>query len=275
MEIANRIRRLRDTMPSTTTGERTELRMPWWVNVFTNAGRPIVAILVMVMCAPGEHHLAVLAGWNYWLAWGMPGCLVAYAGIAAVVATKRPRGSYGKKSANVGAVVALLLAMAAQPVSHLFVTKHWASVPPPVALVIAVSCIPPLVLGHLLHLAATPVHVPDAGTVRGTEQDATAGDTEVAPVPETSAVPAPKVPKMPRTRVPVSGTGTETERYLDGVARYQASVDAGSPMSQRELASAMGMTGRKLAAKIIADVEGGNHSGTHGSVPETTGTTDA
>lgn len=274
MEIANRIRRLRDTVRRTTTGERTELRMPWWVNVFTNAGRPIVAILVMVMCAPGEHHLAVLAGWNYWLAWGMPGCLVAYAGIAAVVATKRPRGSYGKKSANVGAVVALLLAMAAQPVSHLFVTRHWASVPPPVALVIAVSCIPPLVLGHLLHLAATPA--PGAGA--GTTNDAEKG---TAPVPatetitETSAVPAPKVPKMPRTRVPVSGTGTETERYLDGVARYQASVDAGSPMSQRELASAMGMTGRKLAAKIIADVEGGNHSGTHGSVPETTGTTDA
>nr|WP_237514956.1 helix-turn-helix domain-containing protein [Streptomyces sp. SID4945] len=47
--------------------------------------------------------------------------------------------------------------MAAQPVSHLFVTGHWSATPhAPAWLVIAVSAVPPLVLGHLLHLAATP-----------------------------------------------------------------------------------------------------------------------
>jgi hypothetical protein len=111
----------------------------------------------MAMCAPGEHHLGELAGWSSRLAWGMAAVLAAYAGIAAVVATRRPKGAPGKASAVAGAIIALIAAMAAQPVSHLFVTG-WLSATPrsPWILVIAVSCVPPLVLGHLLHLAAAP-----------------------------------------------------------------------------------------------------------------------
>jgi hypothetical protein len=132
--------------------------VPWWVRWFTNAGRPIVAVVVLIMCAPGEHHLAVLAGWDGRLAWGMAAVLAAYAGIAASVASNRPAGSPGKVSAVVGACVSLGAAMAAQPVSHAFVTGHLSSSPrTPLWLVIVVSCVPPLVFGHLLHLAATPV----------------------------------------------------------------------------------------------------------------------
>jgi len=133
-------------------------RVPWWVRWFTNAGRPIVAVVVLVMCAPGEHHLAVLAGWDGRLAWGMAAVLAAYAGIAASVASNRPADSPGKTSAVVGAFVSLGAAMAAQPVSHMFVTG-WLSATPraPWQLVVVVSCVPPLVFGHLLHLAATPL----------------------------------------------------------------------------------------------------------------------
>ncbi|UJV43821.1 MerR family transcriptional regulator [Streptomyces sp. AMCC400023] len=133
-------------------------RVPWWVRWFTNAGRPVVAVVVLIMCAPGEHHLAVLAGWDDRLAWGMAAVLAAYAGIAASVASNRPAGAPGKASAVVGAVVSLGAAMAAQPVSHAFVTGHLSSSPrTPLWLVIVVSCVPPLVFGHLLHLAATPL----------------------------------------------------------------------------------------------------------------------
>lgn len=133
-------------------------RVPWWVRWFTNAGRPVVAVVVLIMCAPGEHHLATLAGWDGRLAWGMAAVLAAYAGIAASVASNRPAGSPGKVSAVVGAFVSLGAAMAAQPVSHLFVTGWFSADPrPPAALVVVVSCVPPLVFGHLLHLAATPV----------------------------------------------------------------------------------------------------------------------
>lgn len=132
--------------------------VPWWVRWFTNAGRPTVAVVVLIMCAPGEHHLAVLAGWDARLAWGMAAVLAAYAGIAASVASNRPAKSPGKVSAVIGAFVSLGAAMAAQPVSHLFVTGWFSADPrPPAALVVVVSCVPPLVFGHLLHLAATPV----------------------------------------------------------------------------------------------------------------------
>ncbi|WP_407553098.1 hypothetical protein QOM21_23955 [Streptomyces sp. Pv4-95] len=165
-------------------------RIPWWATLFTDAGRPIVAILVMVMCAPGEHHLGVLAGWDTRLAWGMASVLAAYAGIAAVVASRRPAGAPGKTSAVVGAWLALGAAMAAQPVSHLFVTGHWSATPhAPAWLVITVSCVPPLVLGHLLHLAATPVVTPSASV----DTPSSAPVVERVEVPE----PVPAAPPMP------------------------------------------------------------------------------
>lgn len=158
--MITRLQRLRDRLASRSgrPSQSASHRVPWWVRWFTNAGRPVVAIVVLVMCAPGEHHLAVLAGWDGRLAWGMAAVLAAYAGIAASVASNRPAKSPGKISAVVGAFVSLGAAMAAQPVSHLFVTGWFSADPrPPAALVVVVSCVPPLVFGHLLHLAATPV----------------------------------------------------------------------------------------------------------------------
>jgi hypothetical protein len=119
----------------------------------------------------------------------MAAVLAAYAGIAASVASNRPKGSPGKRSAVAGAVISLGAAMAAQPVSHAFVTGHLSSSPrTPLWLVIVVSCVPPLVFGHLLHLAATPVQraveTPTAATV-----PPTAAPAPVAPAWE-HAVPA-------------------------------------------------------------------------------------
>jgi hypothetical protein len=160
---------------------------PRWVSLLTDVGRPVVAAWVMIMCAPGEHHLGKLAGWNDTLAWGMAGVLAAYAGIAAAVASKRPKGAPGKTSAVLGAWLSLATAMSAQPVSHMFVTGHWTAEPrPPVWLVVAVSCIPPLVLGHLLHLAATPVRVAVQTPVTAPEATVTAPVIPAAePVHET------------------------------------------------------------------------------------------
>lgn len=132
--------------------------VPWWVPIFTDVGRPLAAVVVLVLCAPGEKHLAELVGWHGWLSWGWAGLLSLYAGISAVVATVRPRGTRGKSTAVLGAILSLLLAMAAQPLSHMFVTGWMTADPrPPLWMVVTVSCIPPFILGHLLHLAASPV----------------------------------------------------------------------------------------------------------------------
>lgn len=126
----------------------------WWVRLILNVGRPVVAVFVLIMCAPGEHYLARQAGWSELLAWGMPGTLTAYAGIAAVVATKRPKGAEGKRTAVAGAITAIALAMAAQPIAHLY-GRHSLTVQQ-VVLVCVISCIPAGVFGHLLHMAAAP-----------------------------------------------------------------------------------------------------------------------
>jgi hypothetical protein len=147
------------------------------------------------MCAPGEHHLAVLAGWDDRLAWAMAAVLAAYAGIAAAVASARPKGAPGKRSAVAGAVLSLAAAGTAQPVSHLFVTGHLSAMPnAPVWLVVTVSCVPPLVLGHLLHLAASPVAHPEPGAVLTAER------------PEPAAIPtaAEQLPALPPSGVDLS-----------------------------------------------------------------------
>lgn len=165
----------------------TESRVPAWIDQVPRVGWPVVAVIAMIMCAPGEHHLALMAGYTYRilgveLAWGMPACLVAYAGIAASVATRRVKGSQGRRTAVLGAFLSLGAAMSAQPISHMFVTGHWASDPSPVWIVWSVSVVPPLVVGHLMHMAAShtvsrrkvpavpaePVPVPSVSPAAGT-----------------------------------------------------------------------------------------------------------
>lgn len=128
---------------------------PWWVTLLLDVGRPVVAILILTMCAPGEHYLARMVGFGS-LSWGMPGALTAYAGIAAVVATKRPKSAPGHRTAVAGALLSILAAMAAQPLAHLYQQHVWTLTPDGrVWMTIAVSCVPAAVFGHLLHMGAS------------------------------------------------------------------------------------------------------------------------
>lgn len=160
-----------------TTGTRPAA--PLWVRGLTAGGRPVVLGVALLMCAPGEYHLAETAGWNDPFTYGMPVVLSAYAGIAAAVASTRRRGDRGRWSAIIGACFALGLAMAAQMVSHLITTGHVVADQP--VLIAVTSLVPPAVVGHLLHLAASP---PDA---HQDAQDVTASPA-VPSVPETTTV---------------------------------------------------------------------------------------
>lgn len=133
---------------------RAPVSAPWYARTATTAGRPLVLAATLIMSMPGEYHVARFAGWSDPWAYGMPFSLSAYAGIAAVVAATRPKGGRGRASATVGAAFAIVLALAAQVVAHLSATGHmdhnqaW--------LIGVTSTVPPAVLAHLLHLAATP-----------------------------------------------------------------------------------------------------------------------
>lgn len=183
------------------TGRRAAA--PLWVRGLTAGGRPVVLGVALLMCAPGEYHLAETAGWNDPFTYGMPVVLSAYAGIAAAVASTRRPGDRGRWSAIIGACLALGLAMAAQVVSHLITTGHVVADQP--VLIAITSLVPPAVVGHLLHLAASP---PDA------PQDAQ--DTEDA----TASTPVPSVPEVATEFL--EGTQSDEEVTLDRLDEQDA-----------------------------------------------------
>ncbi|MET9375700.1 hypothetical protein ABZX98_16320 [Streptomyces sp. NPDC002992] len=127
--------------------------MPWYARAAATVGRPVVLLAALAMSAPGEYQLARLAGWSPSVAWLMPVSVSVYAAVAAVIAATRPKGTAGRGSALVGAGVALALALAAQVVAHLISAGYVQS---SAWLVAAVSAVPPVVVAHMLHLAAVP-----------------------------------------------------------------------------------------------------------------------
>jgi hypothetical protein len=161
------------------------------------------------MCAPGEYHLAETAGWNDPFTYGMPVVLSAYAGIAAAVASTRRSGDRGRWSAILGACLALGLAMAAQVVSHLITTGHVVADQP--MLIAVTSLVPPAVVGHLLHLAASP---PDAHQDAQDTQDAPASPA-VPSVPPAAEVVPPGVRLLPMAARPQPTVTLERDEQQD------------------------------------------------------------
>jgi hypothetical protein len=234
-------RRVPDSVPD--SGTPLESRVPAWIDQVPRVGWPVVAVIAMIMCAPGEHHLAMMAGYTdrigvVELAWGMPACLVAYAGIAASVATRRAKGTQGRRTAVAGAFLSLGAAMSAQPISHMFVTGHWDSDPAPVWIVWAVSVVPPLVVGHLMHMAAShtvsrrrSVRVPDEAPAVPSPQDRDKTVVPVSRVPQADTARVslihPGRPVRPvRPRVPSLGDKqTMSARALELVRQGQDDED--------------------------------------------------
>lgn len=194
-------------------------RMPWYARLAATAGRPFVLATALLMCVPAERFIAKVVGWRDPYATGMPLVLSAYAGIAAVVAANRPKGTRGRVSAVVGAAVAIALALAAQVISHLISTGHMD--PHQAWLVGVVSAVPPAVAAHLLHLAATPAtrQAPAPEPVR--QPVAAPPAPPAAPPALEKVTTAPAIPRPPKPRaVPASGIRPQPRHLQD--ARRQA-----------------------------------------------------
>lgn len=128
--------------------------LPWYAKLVFKAGRPIVLVAALLMSIPGEIHLAIVAGWSPDVAKLMPVCVSVYASCAAVIAEVAKRRKLpGRKSALAGAAAALALALLAQDISHLIEQDYMNS---SALLVALVSAVPPLVVAHMLHMAAAP-----------------------------------------------------------------------------------------------------------------------
>ncbi|MGW5198902.1 hypothetical protein [Streptomyces spiralis] len=214
------------------------------------------------MSAPGEYHLAVLAGWSGPVAALMPLCLSVYAAAAAVIAATRSPGEPGRRSAVIGAGAALVLALAAQVVAHLIAAGFMTS---SAALVAAVSAVPPLVVAHMLHLAASPRPAPVATagrvTVPATDTGTadrpgtvTATDGQQAPSTDTQDQPADPAPAddTPATIPATVSAPATTARGSRPSGRPAPVVDLSAVRAAVDDLSASGVrpTGRALGERL-------------------------
>lgn len=220
-------------------------RMPWYARTAATSGRPFVLATALLMCVPAERQIAKTAGWHDPYATGMPLALSAYAGIAAVVAGNRPRGTRGRFSAVAGAAIAIILALAAQVTSHLISTGHMN--PNQAWLVAVVSAVPPAVAAHILHLAATPTIGRGAAPVP--QQRSAPSIVALPPKPATApAIPAAKpapAPAVPATK-PARATVTVAISRYDNPARqtirdlYDSGYRPGTKQMQDAVAAKLG-----------------------------------
>jgi hypothetical protein len=91
----------------------------------------------------------------------------------------------GQVTALLGSLLALLLAMSAQSISHLIEQSYMDSSP---LLVVAVSCVPPLTIAHLVHMAETPSQVRSASEELDELRDLTANLMTALVVSESRAL---------------------------------------------------------------------------------------
>lgn len=156
----------------------TTTRAPWHVRAARKYGQSTVLYAALALSAPGEYALAEMAGWSKGVAWLMPAVMSLYAAIGASVADaqkKAYRAARGTdledearrkyRSASTGALLALLMATAAQIAEHVLTTgatgaRGW--------VVIIVSAVPPLVAAHVLHIdpPADDDELPNVSVVR-------------------------------------------------------------------------------------------------------------
>jgi len=97
-----------------------------------------------------------------------------------------------------------------------------------------------------------------------TGESETASAPETTPAPVADEAPAPVAePERPTPALAPRPAADSGERYAVGLAAYHESVvRPGRPLSQRDLAAAMGLKNRDLAIRIIREYKAAEESGT-------------
>ncbi|MEU6704690.1 hypothetical protein [Streptomyces wuyuanensis] len=128
--------------------------LPWYLKAVLRVAIPAACLAALYLSIPGEIAMARTAGWSETYAYAMPVCVSVYAlAAAAIAAYRRKMRLPGQVTALIGAAMALVLAMCAQSIAHLIQQNYMGT---SAVLVVAVSCVPPIVVAHLMHMAETP-----------------------------------------------------------------------------------------------------------------------
>ncbi|NWF28260.1 hypothetical protein HW130_18630 [Streptomyces sp. PKU-EA00015] len=198
----------------------------------------LVLAVALAMSAPGEYQLARTAGWNEWVAAGMPVCMSVYAVVAVWFTESRAKGEKGRGSAIAGAVGALGMTLAGQVVAHWISAGYMTSSK---ELVAAVSAVPAIVAGHVAHMvirAAKPVPAEAAGVVEDQEHDE----------------------HQDQDASPVQPTLDGADLLVDEVAKARARRRPGRPSPSiediRQAAAKLLDQGREVNGPNLADVMG-------------------
>ncbi|MFD3952239.1 hypothetical protein ACFWRC_19710 [Streptomyces albidoflavus] len=137
-------------------------KTPAAVRLARRYGQSAVLYAALALSAPGEYKLALMAGWDPSVAWLMPAVMSLYAAISASVAKAQTERAHRLKGtpkeaearsrsrrASAGALLALLMATAAQVVEHVLQSDATGAV---LWTIVVVSAVPPLVAAHVLHV---------------------------------------------------------------------------------------------------------------------------
>lgn len=249
------------TVPDTpaTTGELVEpVRRDWLLAT----GMILVGLAAAASSFSGLFDLAHRTGWLIWLCALLPLTVDAYAMTATRVwLAKSTRNSPARRWAKVNAIGAITVSVAGNAVDHALTAGVF---PLGWPLVVAVSAIPPVVLGLLVHMAHLRT-LPPTGTATATTPSTPANDTPAdstrqapesaiaAPLPApTPAPPAPAAVRQARRPLPEPKTRKalppgKSDAELIAAARQYAAT--GHEASATWLMKTFGI-GTRRAARI-------------------------
>lgn len=213
----------------------------------------LVLAVALAMSAPGEYQLARTAGWNEWVAAGMPVCMSVYAVVAVWFTESRAKGEKGRGSAIAGAVGALGMTLAGQVVAHWISAGYMTSSK---ELVAAVSAVPAIVAGHVAHMVIRAAkHVPaEAAPVVEDQEHDEYQDQDAEPVQTTldgEELPVDEVAKARNRRRP----GRPAPSLDEIKEAAKALTEKGEEVTGPNLAKAMGRerrTGSRYLARLNA-----------------------
>lgn len=225
----------------------------------TDAGLLVAALAAIISSGAALAGLARFAGWPDWLALMFPATIDLYAITATRIwLSRRTTSERARMYARANALTGIAASVAGNAVYHALVAG--AVQVPRWVLVVAVSMVPPTVIGALAHLIALRTSDPDTRrstanrTTRHANTDRARAESTDADQHDRSGRSTAKAATGPARTSPTAPTRTsasdDEDQLAQAVQEYRSSVDRGAPLSERKLADQFGQS-RRWARKAI------------------------
>lgn len=225
----------------------------------TDAGLLVAALAAITSSGAALAGLARVAGWPSWLALMLPATIDLYAITATRIwLSRRTTSERARRYARANALIGIGASVAGNAVYHALAAG--AVHVPRWVLVVAVSMVPPTVIGALAHLLALrsvdiePRRSSTPRTTRHATADRTADESKTQNQGDRSTRTTTKAPgrstRTSDTEPNRPSPRPDTDQVAEAVREYRASAQRGEPLSERKLADQFGQS-RRWARKVI------------------------